>query len=127
MVQWAIVSVREAAELVHPSVTFSIPPSLMLRSCVRSAQSDLYVFAGYNARKLLEPLTFCPIDRNSHLLDKYMANEGHDQTFVTTFFVLISGSGFSALRAMSRNELGMLIFRARCRTRKAPRSSLNFH
>lgn len=127
MVQWAVVSVREAAELIHPGVTFSIPPGLMPRSCVRSAQSDLHVFASYNARKQLEPLAFCTIDRNSHLLDRYMANEGHDQTLVTTFFVLISGSGFSALRAMSRNELGMLIFRAWCRTRKAPRSSLNFH
>jgi hypothetical protein len=67
------------------------------------------------------------IDQNSHLLDKYMANEGHDQRLVMTFFDLMSGSGFSALRVISRKPLGMLIFRARCRTKKAPRLSLNCH
>jgi len=51
VVQWAVISIREAAELVHPDVTFSVPPSLIPRSFFSIAQSDLYVFAGYNARK----------------------------------------------------------------------------
>jgi hypothetical protein len=128
VVQWAEISIREAAELVHPDVPFGVPPGLMPRSCVRIAQSDLYLLAGYNAKEVIRATVILPlIDRNSHLLDKYMANEGHVQRWVMTFFVLVSGSGLSALRAISRNESGMLIFRARCRTRKAPRSSLNSH
>jgi len=57
-----------------------------------------------------------------------MANAGHDQMPVMTFFVLISRIGlFSSLSAMLRNAAGTLVFRARRRTMKAARLRLNFH
>ena len=57
---------------------------------------------------LLIPL-LSQTDENAHLLDMYIANAGHNQRLVMTFFVLMSGIGLSALRARSRNASGMLI------------------
>ena len=62
-----------------------------------------------------------------HLSERYMANAGHDQTPVMTFFDLISGTGLSSLRAMLRNAVGTLVFRARSMTINAARLALNFH
>ena len=47
LVQRKVLSIREAAELVHADVALGVPPSLALRSCVGNTQSDLYVLAGY--------------------------------------------------------------------------------
>ena len=56
-----------------------------------------------------------------------MANAGHDQTPVMTFFDLISGIGSFSSMAMLRNAVGTLVFRARSMTMNAARLALNFH
>jgi hypothetical protein len=56
-----------------------------------------------------------------------MANAGHVQTPVMTFFDLISRTGLSSLRAMLRNAGGTFVFRARSMTMNAARFALNFH
>ena len=124
LVQWEVAFILEAAKLIHADIALCVPPGFLAGSRVRSAQSNLYVLASYIGKGDQSHLHFV-LYQHSHLLDMYMANAGHDHTLVTTFFPLTSG--VPALRVISRNEVGMLIFRARYKVMKAARVSLNFH
>jgi hypothetical protein len=48
--QGEVASTCETAKLIQADVTLRVPPGLRRRSCVRNAQSDLDVFAGYNGK-----------------------------------------------------------------------------